>query len=444
MSPVLSPVSRTIAALVSATALSQLFALAILPLLARRLGPAEMGYWGTFIAIVSVLAPVAAFALPQAMVVADSGQKARQLARLSALLLLGFVLLLLGGYFLFYWLTPELLPLYLSPVMLFYLIPALVSAVAVQLVQQWSIRQQQFTIWAKAEVYQAVLLNGSKLVIVLLWPVASALMLLQAVLPFFQFIRLKGWLLFAEHPDKRPVFPSANTGITNKSSQAKWREFRTLLKEFKDFPLYQSPQQLLNAAAQALPVFILASAFGVAAAGFYTLAKTVLLAPASWVNKAIADYLYPSFSALQRRQLALSPLFIRSTLGLAVFAVVPVSLLFYLAPWLFSVIFGEQWLAAAQMAQWLCPWLYCFLVNPPAVKLLMVLRLQSAALLLNGITLLGRGFVLWYCAFYLQDITWAILSFSWVGVVHNVLFIALAYWGCRRADLLLFKAGSQG
>jgi O-antigen/teichoic acid export membrane protein len=136
-------------------------------------------------------------------------------------------------------------------------------------------------------------------------------------------------------------------------------------------------------------------------------------------------------------------LFVRSTLWLAVFGLVPVSLLFCFAPWLFSLFFGEQWLPAAEIAQWLCPWLYCFLVNPPAVKLLMVLRLQSASLVLNAVTLCFRAAVLWYGAMYLHDLQLAILAFSLVGVMHNVLFIALAWWGCSRADLLLNRSVSS-
>lgn len=429
------PVVKTIAALASATALAQLLALAILPVLARLLGPAEMGYWGSFIAIFSVLVPVAALALPQALVVADSDHKAKALAQLSLLCALGSALFITVFYVVVSDLVPDLLPSYLTPWSIFCLAGALVVAVTVQLVQQWLLRQQQFRLLAKADLVQAVLLNLSKVAVVLFWPVAAALMLVQALVPLCQFIHLKGWQLF---------YPQAAKQLLTQpdTRQEEHLKLSSLLKEFRDFPLYQSPQQLLNAAAQALPVFILAPAFGLAAVGFYTLAKTVLLAPAAWVNKAIADFLYPAFSTLQRQQLALQPLFVRSTLWLALLGVVPVVLLFYLAPRLFGLLFGEEWLPAAEMAQWLCPWLYCFLVNPPAVKLVMVLRLQSAALILNIITLALRSAVLCYGALYLQDLQFSVLAFSLVGVLHNVLFVALAWWGCGRADRLLNRSAS--
>lgn len=430
------PVVKTIAALASATALAQLLALAILPVLARQLGPAEMGYWGSFIAIFSVLAPVAALALPQALVLADSAHKAKVLAQLSFLCALVSALCLCLFYALVSGLNPDWLPSYLTTWSVLCLAGALLSAVALQLVQQWLIRQQQFSMLAKADLYQAVLLNLSKLVVVLFWPVAAALMLVQALVPLCQFIHLKGWQLFYIQTAQQHL----SKPDTRQEEQLK---FSSLLKEFRDFPLYQSPQQLLNAAAQALPVFILAPAFGLASVGFYTLAKTVLLAPAAWVNKAIADFLYPAFSTLQRQQQALRPLFMRSTLWLAVLGLVPVLLLFYLAPKLFGLLFGGEWLPAADMAQWLCPWLYCFLVNPPAVKLVMVLRLQSAALMLNIITMALRAVVLCYGALYLQDLQFSVLAFSLMGVVHNMLFVALAWWGCRRADRLLQNSVSQ-
>lgn len=430
------PVSKTIATLISSTALSQLLTLAVLPVLARQLGPAEMGYWGSFIAVFSVLAPVAALTFPQAIVLADSDRKAKVLSQLSLICALSTALFIVLVFAVGTSLFPALLPSYLTLLPVILLASAIVSAVAVQLVQQWLLRQQQFSQLAKTDLYQAILLNLSKLAIVLFWPVAVALMLLQAVMPFCQFIWLRGWRLFDTRVE------TESTAVSAKPHSQQYN-FRSLLREFRDFPLFQSPQQLLNAAAQALPVFILAPAFGLVSVGYYTLAKTVLLAPAAWVNKAIADFLYPAFSTLQRRQLALRPLFVRSTLWLAVFGLVPVSLLFCFAPWLFSLFFGEQWLPAAEIAQWLCPWLYCFLVNPPAVKLLMVLRLQSASLVLNAVTLCFRAAVLWYGAMYLHDLQLAILAFSLVGVMHNVLFIALAWWGCSRADLLLNRSVSS-
>ncbi|MEI8616630.1 oligosaccharide flippase family protein [Pseudoalteromonas sp. B193] len=58
---------------------------------------------------------------------------------------------------------------------------------------------------------------------------------------------------------------------------------------YRDFPLYRAPQQFINALSQSLPILMLASFFGPASAGFYTLAKTVMAIPSTLVGKAVGD-----------------------------------------------------------------------------------------------------------------------------------------------------------
>src|SRR5690606_38754695 len=64
----------------------------------------------------------------------------------------------------------------------------------------------------------------------------------------------------------------------------KSNNYRNLLIKYKDFPLYRAPQIFFNSLSYSFPVLILTSMFGVKAAGFYTLTRTVLSLPVTLIG----------------------------------------------------------------------------------------------------------------------------------------------------------------
>jgi O-antigen/teichoic acid export membrane protein len=75
---------RNVAVVASGTAASQAIAIAFSPLITRLYGPDAFGILGAFLAIVSVLTPIAALSYPIAIVLPKEDVDARGLARLSA------------------------------------------------------------------------------------------------------------------------------------------------------------------------------------------------------------------------------------------------------------------------------------------------------------------------------------------------------------------------
>src|SRR5699024_11373617 len=60
-------------------------------------------------------------------------------------------------------------------------------------------------------------------------------------------------------------------------------------KKHYDFPLYRAPEELISTLSQNLPVLLLTSFFGPAAAGFYSIGRTVLSMPSRLIGKAIGE-----------------------------------------------------------------------------------------------------------------------------------------------------------
>src|SRR5699024_8009724 len=80
------PFVRNVIILASGTAAAQIIAMALSPIITRLYGPEAYGLMGTFMAIVSIVAPIAALTYPIAIVLPKSDQDAKGIIRLSILI----------------------------------------------------------------------------------------------------------------------------------------------------------------------------------------------------------------------------------------------------------------------------------------------------------------------------------------------------------------------
>lgn len=151
------------------------------PIITRMYGPEAFGVMGTFSALTQIIIPVAALTYPIAIVLPKNDKNAKGLMKLSLYITLFIALI-----------TTTLLLLFNESIVSFfkiqdlapflYLIPLVITFAGImQIIEQWLIRTNQFSINAKASFWQAVLTNGSKVGIGLIYPAASVLVVIQAL-----------------------------------------------------------------------------------------------------------------------------------------------------------------------------------------------------------------------------------------------------------------------
>lgn len=362
------PFVRNVITVATGTALAQAVTLAFAPLITRLFGPEVFGLQSVFLSLVGVLAVVAALGYPLAIVLPARDDEAAVLARLSLALAAAFAL---GVALLLAWQGETLLQLLhagpIAPVM--GALPlALFAAVMAAVLAQWLIRRRAFALGARFGVLNAFLLNGAKAGLGLWLPTAWVLILTHAAVTFAG--TLWTWLAWrrqepADAPGGAAVAPP---------------DWRALARRYRDFPLLRTPQNLINAVSQSLPVLLLAAAFGSGAAGQYALAAAVLAAPASLIGGSVMSVFTPRINeAIQRGEDARS-LIVRATRAMALAGALPFAALALLAPPLFAFVFGAQWHTAGVYAQWLAPWMFLQYVNTPAVSAIPALRLQGGLL----------------------------------------------------------------
>ena len=402
---------RNILTVATGTAASQAIGIAFAPFITRLYGPEAYGLQGLFVSVVSLLSIIAALGYPTAIVLPRSDADALGLAKLSlgigiAMALLTTTVLSFAGADLLMLLNAEAISSFL------FLIPfAMVVSVFGSVLAQWLIRKKAYQLTARFSVFTALLLNAAKTGMGLLAPSALVLIvtnvagsLLGAVVTLFGWQRLP-----KEQRDVQVAAPAAT--------------LCQLAARHSDFPLLRTPQNLINAFSQSLPVLLLASYFGASASGQYTIAITVLGMPATLIGNSVMAVFYPRITeAIHNGENARS-LIVRATLGMAVTGVLPYLLVVLAGPFLFDLVFGQEWRTAGVYAQWLSVWLFLQFINKPAVSAIPALRLQGGLLIYELFSTGTKILALWLGFTVYGNAVVSVALFSLFGIVAYVWLI---------------------
>lgn len=400
---------RQVLVVASGTAGAQILTMLFSPLITRLYGPEAFGLLGTFQALVLVLIPAAALAYPIAVVLPKSDTEASGLMKLSLFSTLGMsilalLLLLLGGDRLLQALNMQKLGGFI------YLVPlAMLFAGGLQIIKQWVIRKQLFGALARTTFTQSLLINSLKTGAGFINPLAAVLVVLATLAHCLHAMVL--W--FNLKPGQKPG--GSHLPLTQ------------LAYHYRDFPFYRAPQQVVNALSQSTPVLFLAAFFGPAAAGFYTLTKTVMALPAALLAKSVGDVFFPRITQAVHNNEPVQKLLTKATLALAALGLVPFAVIAAFGPWLFALVFGEEWHVAGEYARWMSLWLYFAFLNRPAVAAIPALGVQGWFLFYEVSSLLLRIAAIALAYWLYNDDLLAIIAFSVAGMLLNILLIT-AVW----------------
>jgi O-antigen/teichoic acid export membrane protein len=128
-------------------------------------------------------------------------------------------------------------------------------------------------------------------------------------------------------------------------------------KEYKDFPIYKMPSDLLNEISIQLPVYILKIIFNNTVAGIYSLPQKIMSQPSKLIGQAAGEVYYRRASELSARKQDLSEVTFNTFKVLFLIGVLPFTIIFLWGPEIFSFIFSSQWEFSGRIAAYLSPWL---------------------------------------------------------------------------------------
>ncbi|WP_081647694.1 lipopolysaccharide biosynthesis protein [Pseudorhodobacter ferrugineus] len=405
-----SPLLRNVFAVASGTALAQVIVFAFSPLITRIYSPEVFGLQGVFMSLVSILSPVISLRYPMAIVTAETEDEMLQLARLSLIVTavlscaLG-LLLVAGGAPLAAVFGAEGLGL------LIYLLPVATCFVAIQDVADYrAARLGAFRLVGKVTAIVAFVTSLAKVLSGLAAPVAATLIVFNGLAPAF----------------KAALLQRGTKSLPVRVPRLGRAKMFTLLKKYRDFPIYRAPTDLLNAVSQALPVILLAALFSPLVAGFFVLARSVTNLPMNVLGVAIGNVLYAKFADMERSKQPLFPLVFKITVVLLCVPGTALAAAALFFPALFSFVFGEVWRASGEYAMWMSLWLICMLVNIPTVRALPVIQRQGLHLVFN-IVIFGAGGMSFLAGYMIEQTPLAAVIWFSIGTASALVIQIITY-----------------
>lgn len=400
----------------SSTAIGQLIALAVAPLLARLLSPAAFGAFGVYLAILGSLGAAASWRLGLAVPVPATDREASAVvaagifATLLSTAVVAAIVAISGDEIAFRLLdAPDVAPL-------LWFVPLSILGVGLtDVLSGWCLRHREFPVMVRQRIARSVGTSGWQVVHALLARGSGiALVVGDAAGRLWSVVAMSRLILRAER--ERGPLPSL-------------REVRAAMWAHRAFALVTTPSTLVNAVGQWAPVFLLTLWWGPVAAGLYVIGQRVIGVPIGLLGDSAGQVYIAELAANARTAPeGMRPLFAATARGLARLAAITAVILLLLAPFGFRVAFGDAWTDAGTMVRWQSVALAIQVVAIPMAHTLIVLRFQRRQLVWDVARLLITVGA-FYAAYSLQ---WsAVQSVALHGAVTAVLYGTLIWLSWR-------------
>lgn len=395
---------KSVSVLVGGTAGSQLILIASSPLLTRLYTPDDFGVFAIFTGILAVLVVISTLRYEFAIPLPEKDEEAASLTLLGLIVVLSIsfiigIIVLLFSDNIAHWLKTPILSKYL------YLLPfGILLAGTYRVLMYWTIRKEKFKVITQTKLMQVI------------------------TMIFVQITAFKTGLfaLILGHISGQGMGGS-KLGLP----LFKLQEFRNISVNkifkiairYKKFPLYSAPSGLLNSVSVQLPSILFAGLFSPAVAGFYALSNRALISPIRIISSAVAN-VFISAAPKEQRENNLGDFVYNIYNKLANLAIAPTLILILIAPELFKLVFGLEWMKAGVYTQILAPWFCLIFITTPLSSVFSVLEKQSDELIFQVSLLIGRSGSI-VIGYYLGDVMLTLILF---GSTSFICWLGFLFW----------------
>ncbi|ACV33465.1 polysaccharide biosynthesis protein [Candidatus Accumulibacter phosphatis] len=399
---------RSVLVLVGGTAFAHAITGLALPILTRLYTPADFSILAVFASLLSIVAVAACLRFDIAIPMPGRDSEAFNLLALA----IGCAVVVSVGAGALVLLAPSWLPeitgrLDLQPYL--WLLPfGILLASAYSALQNWFVREKEFSLIARSRVAQSAASAGMQIGMAGFGAGPVGLM--------FGYLLNTGsaCVILAFRLVRHERFRQNIEGLTCSSLKQAWLNFSR-------FPKYSTLEALANSAAIQLPVIMIAALAAGPEAGYLLLAMSVIQAPMALFGTAIGQ-VYLSHAPEAHREGGLGS-FTTDVFGRLVRAGVgPLLAVGIIAPVIFGALFGEGWERAGWLVTWMTP---CFIMQFLATPISMALHVtgkQRAALLLQVFGVVLRVCAVWAAAQFPNG------SISEAYAISGLLFYLFYIW----------------
>lgn len=409
-----SAYARNIITLVSGASLSQVILLAITPILTRVFTPDEFGVYGAFFAVVSILVLLVTGRYELAILLPKDEQDAIKLFWISSSL----ALIICTSFYLF---LPFVIPYFehftqTSIREVQYWLPLAIFLLAIaQSAGFLANRQKRY----KQLSYSRIIGSSTTGMTSMLLGFAKLTSTGLIIGKFLGLIFETGALLW-------PL----RKGLKYKKGSG--RSFKTLMKQYRNFPLFSVPEALVNTSYRQLPVILMTGLFSPGVAGYYALAYTIVTKPLGLVGTAFMQVFFQRAAELNDdSDQSLESLFLKNLRALFLLAIIPCLVLALVAPPVFEFILGEGWRTTGIYTRWLMPLLFFTFLKSPLSAMVDIKNKIGQNILFEALLLI-LTLLAFYVGFRQKDPLLAVQLYS---LSCSLIVIVQLYWFYRLTKL---------
>jgi len=361
-------ITKNIFLIAGGTAFVQIVNVIISPILTRIYSPEEFGILTIYTSLIGLIAGTQSFRYELAIPISDDGDSIDVvllcfLILIFNTLVLTVILLLAGNSVLTLLSADELLKYKL-------LIPVGILLFGLyQIFMMWNYRKKNFKNISKTLISQSISGSVTKIVFGILGCGPIGLIVGKTI------------------GESAGIKTLSRCFFKTKKSFYKmfsWQKIIEIAKRYKKFPLYTLPSTFLSMITTQMPTLFIAYYFGESVVGAYGFSISIASLPMSLIGKAVGDVFYGEAATIGRsnpRQL--KELSGKIILRLTVIGIVPLSLLVLFGPFLFQLVFGEEWRIAGEYARVLAFLSFFQLVFQPVSRIYEVYERQRENFLIT-------------------------------------------------------------
>ncbi len=392
--------------IMSGSALAQIIAYALSPIISRLFTPEDFGIFGSFTAVAGIVCSLITLDYSQALMLPKEKAEAINLFCLSIIstificLVVSFFSIVKPSIFYDLTKTQGTWPLIL------FILTMIITGINYS-TQAWAVRSKAFKQTSASQVIRSVTSSGSRIIFGVFKVGSLGLIISNIIANLGASLNL----IRVTIPDLISHKPEINI-----------KKIKSAAKEYIDFPLYSASQNFINAISSGLPVLLLTKFYGLAAAGAYAFAESMLQAPMGLVLTALRQVLFQKACEYKNEGKGIFLLYIRTVLVLFGMALIPSLILIVWAPQIFAFIFGAKWRMAGVLARSLIIWLAIVFCNLPAVIFARIIRIQRFVFFYDLILLFARTATLVLGGMHLE-VRQTVMAFAIVGGIMNTFLI---------------------
>lgn len=206
-----------------------------------------------------------------------------------------------------------------------------------------------------------------------------------------------------------------------------FRKLKQVAYRYWQFPVYQTPAELLGCVSRQIPPILLATYFPVETVGFYWLANRVLERPTQLFGVDMNRVFVQRVADEKSRARDPTRLFVKTTLVMAALSLPPFLVVIALGPELFSLFFGGEWHKAGEYGRWMSLFSFGSLCALPARSMSTVYGLQRVYVTVESVRALFGAVFIAAAAELTNDDVIAMAAFSLWQLAVMTIFISVVF-----------------